>query len=40
MPKATTKSACGNNNLSQDEIEVLSNPEDTASSHQEIDQEP
>ena len=39
MPKATTKSAHGNNNLSQDEIGVPSSPEDTASSDQEIHQE-
>ena len=40
MPKAITRSAHGNNNLSQEETELLSNPEDTASSDQEIDQEP
>ena len=40
MPKATIRSACGNNNLSQEESEVPSSPEDTASSDHEIDQEP
>ena len=40
MPIATKMSAHGKNNLSQKESEVPSNPEDTASSDQEIDQEP
>ena len=40
MPRATKTSACGNNNLSQEESEVPSSPEDIGSSDQEIDQEP
>ena len=40
MLKATKKSSHGNNNLLQEESEVPSSLEDTASSDQEIDQEP
>ena len=40
MPKATQKSAHGEHNLLQEESEVPSSPEDTASSDQEIDQDP
>ena len=40
MSKTTKKSSCENSNLSQEEAEVPSSPEDTASSDQEIDQEP
>ena len=40
MPKDTKTSPHGNNNLSPEETEVPSSPEDTASSDQEINQEP
>ena len=40
MPNATKEFAPGNNTLSQEESEVPSSQEDTASSDQEIDQEP
>ena len=40
MPRTAKNSAHGNNNLSQEESEVPSSPENIASSDQEIDQEP
>ena len=40
MPKATLKSAHEKHNLVQEESEVPSSPEETASSDQEIDQDP
>ena len=39
MPRTTTNSACGNN-LSQEESEVPSSPEDIVSSDHKKDQEP
>ena len=40
MPRTTKNSACGNNNLSQEESEVPSSSENIASSDQEIDHKP
>ena len=40
IPRTKKYSAHGDNNLSQEESEVPSSPEDIASSDQEIDQEP
>ena len=40
MPKATQKSAHEKHNLLNEESDIPSNPEETASSDQEIDQEP
>ena len=40
MPRTKNDSAFGKNNLSQEESEVPSSPEDIASSDQDIDQEP
>ena len=37
MPKTTKYFVCGNNNLSQEESEVPSSPEDIESSDQELD---
>ena len=39
MPRTTTNSACGNNNLSQDETKVPSSQKDISSSDQEPDPE-
>ena len=39
MPRTAKSSACGNNNLSQDETEVPSSQEDVSSSDQESDPE-
>ena len=40
MPKGTQKSVCEKHNLLNEESEVPSDPEETASSDQEVDQEP